>query len=381
VKGGRPRIVRGMDAPSLNQPPSRASTYKATGVDTAEEELGMQKVVEWASQTFSYCGSATVKLPIGYFANVLQITPDIGIAISTDGVGTKILVAEQLNRFDTIGIDCIAMNANDVLCVGARPISMVDYIAVQRLRPEFLAEVGVGLQEGARQAEISIPGGEIAQVPEMVRGVREGGGIDLVGTCIGLVHPEQINTGRNVKPGDVVIGLPSSGLHSNGFTLARKALLDRGGMSLGDFLPGVGRTLGEELLEPTRIYVKAVFQLMDNGVEPTALIHVTSDGFLNLARVQAPVGFRLDQVPQPAPIFELIQQKGRISAPEMYTVFNMGTGFCVVVNPSEADRALELLRNAGEKPFVIGQATDDKAKTVTLTKQRLRGTDDTFESF
>ncbi len=370
-----------MDAPNLNQPESPTSTYKATGVDTTEEELGMRKVVEWAGQTFSYCGLATVKLPIGYFANVLQITPEIGIAISTDGVGTKILVSEQLNRFDTIGIDCIAMNANDVLCVGARPISMVDYIAVQRLRPEFLAEVGVGLQEGARQAGISIPGGEIAQVPEMIRGVREGGGIDLVGTCIGLVHPEKINTGQNVKPGDVVVGLPSSGLHSNGFTLARKALLEKGGMGLGDSVPELGRTLGEELLEPTRIYVKAVFQLIDNGVAPKALIHITSDGFLNLARVDAPVGFRLDQVPQPAPIFDLIQRKGGISAPEMYTVFNMGTGFCVVVSPSEVDRTLELLRKAGEKPFVVGEATDDRAKTVVLTKQRIRGRDEIFESF
>src|SRR5436309_10092220 len=124
------------------------ATYKATGVDTDKEELGMQKVAEWVHETFAFCPSAPVKLPIGYFANVVQITPEIGIAISTDGVGTKILDAEQLERFDTIGIDCVAMNVNDILCVGARPISMVDYIAVQRLSPDFLREVGIGLMEG-----------------------------------------------------------------------------------------------------------------------------------------------------------------------------------------------------------------------------------------
>ena len=223
-------------------------------------------------------------------------TPDIGVAISTDGVGTKILVAEQMERFDTIGIDCVAMNVNDVLCVGARPISMVDYIAVQRLSPDFLQQVGIGLMEGARQAGVTIPAGEIAQVPEMIRGVKEGAGFDLVGTCIGVVHPDKINTGREVSPGDIVIGLRSSGVHSNGLTLARKSLLELGGMNLNDFVPALGRTLGEELLEPTRIYVKQVMRLMDEGIAIKAMAHITSDGFMNLARVEAPVGFAL--VPQ-----------------------------------------------------------------------------------
>ena len=149
----------------MNKTPS---TYESAGVDTEKEELGMEKVKAWVHRTFSYCRQARVCLPIGYFANVLDIGGGVGIAISTDGVGTKILVAEQLRRFDTVGIDCVAMNVNDVLCVGARPIAMVDYIAVQRLSPEFLEEIGVGFQEGARLAGISIPAGEIAQVPEMI---------------------------------------------------------------------------------------------------------------------------------------------------------------------------------------------------------------------
>src|SRR5437762_13595756 len=193
-----------MEARKTNRQKRTKATYKATGVDTAKEELGMQKVAEWVHQTFSFCPSAPVKLPMGYFANVLQITPDIGIAISTDGVGTKILVAEQLERFDTIGIDCVAMNVNDVLCVGARPISMVDYIAVQKLTPKFLQEVGGGLREGAGQAGISIPAGEIAQVREMIRGVRDGAAVDLVGTAIGTVALDRVVAGEDVDRKSVV---------------------------------------------------------------------------------------------------------------------------------------------------------------------------------
>jgi len=370
-----------MDAHKTNRQENTKATYKATGVDTAKEELGMQKVAEWAHQTFSFCPSAPVKLPIGYFANVLQITPEIGIAISTDGVGTKILVAEQLERFDTIGIDCVAMNVNDVLCVGARPISMVDYIAVQSLSPDFLREIGIGLKEGARQACVTIPAGEIAQVPEMIRGVKEGAGFDLVGTCIGVVHPDKINTGRDVRPGDIVIGLRSSGVHSNGLTLARRSLLKLGGMNLIDSVPALGRTLGDELLEPTRIYVKQIMHLMDEGIEIKAMAHITSDGFMNLARVEAPVGFALDGIPEPPPIFALIQEKGGVPIGEMYTVFNMGIGFCLVVSPLDVERVLALLRQDGEKPCILGKATDDPDKAVILTGPRLVGTGHAFERF
>jgi len=370
-----------MEARKTDGQENTKATYKATGVDTAEEEVGMQKVAEWVHQTFSFCPSAPVKLPIGYFANVLQITPEIGIAISTDGVGTKILVAEQLERFDTIGIDCVAMNVNDVLCVGARPVSMVDYIAVQRLSPDFLQEVGMGLLEGARQAGVTIPAGEIAQVPEMIRGVKEGSGFDLVGTCIGVVHPDKINTGRDVSPGDVVIGLRSSGVHSNGLTLARKSLLELGGMKLDDSVPALGRTLGDELLEPTRIYVRQILHLMDEGIDMKALVHITGDGFLNLARVEAPVGFALDGIPEPPPIFALIQEKGGVPIEEMYTVFNMGIGFCLVVSPLDLERVLSRLQQDGEKPCILGKATDDPEKAVTLTRQKIVGAGRAFERF
>ncbi len=330
-------------------------TYEGSGVDTEKEELGMEKVKAWVDRTFSYCRQARVCLPIGYFANVLDIGGGVGIAISTDGVGTKILVAEQLRRFDTVGIDCVAMNVNDVLCVGARPIAMVDYIAVQRLSPEFLEEIGVGFQEGARLAGISIPAGEIAQVPEMIRGVGNDSGFDLVGTCIGIVAVDKINTGAHVEPGDVVVGLPSSGVHSNGLTLARKSLLEKG-----------------------LIYVKEVLNVMDNGVEVKALAHITSDGFMNLARVDAPVGFVLDAVPEPPPIFKLIQEKGDVPVEEMYSVYNMGIGFCLVVGPADAQKTLGLLQEAQAKATVIGKAIHDQRKAVKLTQPGLVGVENKF---
>jgi phosphoribosylformylglycinamidine cyclo-ligase len=172
-----------------------------------------------------------------------------------------------------------------------------------------------------------------------------------------------------------VIGLPSSGIHSNGLTLARKTLLQAGGMNLRQPVRQLGCTLGTELLRPTRIYVKQVLHLMDQGLELKALVHITGDGLLNLGRVEAPVGFVLDALPEPPAIFELIQEKGRVSIPEMYTVFNMGIGFCLVISPHDAERALELLRQVGEKPCILGKAVEDSTKAVLLTKQRIIGTE------
>src|SRR5947207_705415 len=173
---------------------SRDNLYKTAGVDTAAKQSGLHKIVERIKETWPAPGGVgAVKLDIGYFANVIDIG-GIGLAFCTDGVGSKSIIAQMMNRYDTIGIDCVAMNVNDAICVGARPISMVDYIAVERLTPEFLEEVGVGLREGARQAGISIPAGEIAQIPEMIQGVKEGAGFDIVGTCIRVVHPNKINT-------------------------------------------------------------------------------------------------------------------------------------------------------------------------------------------
>src|SRR5690349_14325323 len=201
-------------------------SYAEAGVVAAGKPLS--GLLSWVNRTLAFRpGVGEPLLGIGYYANVLRIGENLGLAISTDGVGTKILVAEMLRKYDTIGIDCIAMNANDVICVGAEPLAMVDYLAVQEARPDVLEQIGRGLSEGARQANITIPGGELAQLKDMIAGIHPNEGIDLMGTCVGTVALDRMILGQEMEPGDVVVGLASSGIHSNGFTLARKALFDR----------------------------------------------------------------------------------------------------------------------------------------------------------
>jgi phosphoribosylformylglycinamidine cyclo-ligase len=318
-------------------------------------------------------------LPLGHFANVIELSPDLGLAISTDGVGTKILVAQALGKYDTVGIDCVAMNANDVLCVGARPVAMVDYVAVERAEPAFLTEILKGICEGARQARISIPGGEIAQVREMLHPTPDGRALDLVGTCVGTVHPRRILTGKEVRPGDVVLGLASSGIHSNGLTLARRVLLDRAGMKPTQHVAELGRAVGEELLEPTRIYVPTVVQMLDESLAVRACAHLTGDGFLNLARVDAAVGFVIEHLLEVQPIFPLIQRLGGIDETEMFLTYNMGTGFCVVIDPADVSRALAIAQAHGEKAAVIGYAVDDPQRRIWIAEKKLVGIGKRFE--
>src|SRR4249919_3438742 len=224
-----------------------SDSYARAGVDQEAADSAVAGLVRALNAIELGRPSRQVPLP-GHYASVIRIDERTGIALSTDGVGTKLAIAEQLGRFDTIGVDCVAMNVNDVVCVGAEPLAMLDYIAIERADPEVCAKVGVGLARGAELAGIEIPGGELAQLGELVRGV------DVSGACFGTVALEEIVDGSAVQPGDVVIGLPSSGLHSNGYTLARSAMA---GISLGDDPEGrLGRPLGDELLEPTEIYVR-----------------------------------------------------------------------------------------------------------------------------
>jgi phosphoribosylformylglycinamidine cyclo-ligase len=275
--------------------------------------------------------SLQVPLP-GHYASVIRIDERTGVALSTDGVGTKLLVAEELGRFDTVGIDCVAMNVNDVICVGAEPLAMLDYIAVQKADPEVCEQLGVGLARGAELAGVEIPGGELAQLGDLVSSV------DVSGACFGTVALDAIVDGSAVVPGDAVIGLPSSGVHSNGYTLARSALA---GIGLGD--ERLGRPLGDVLLEPTEIYVKPIVELLRSEVEVRGLAHITSGGLGNLLRLAAEVGYEIDDPLPVHPIFELIQEKGGVSDEEMYDVFNMGCGFCAVVPAEDEARALALL--------------------------------------
>ncbi len=196
--------------------------HKAAGVDIAEADAGLGNIIARITATWPRSGFGAVQLPIGYFANVIDLG-GIGLAISTDGVGSKAMIAEMCRRYDTIGIDCIAMNVNDLICVGARPVSLVDYIAVEKADAAMLDGIAIGLAEGARQSNISITGGEIAQLRDVIRG------FDLVGTAVGTVPLDRIIIGRDLVPGDVVIGIASSGIHSNGMTLTRRVFFERGG--------------------------------------------------------------------------------------------------------------------------------------------------------
>jgi phosphoribosylformylglycinamidine cyclo-ligase len=246
-----------------------------------------------------------------------------------------------------VGIDCVAMNVNDLICIGAEPLAMVDYLAVPSADPEVCGAIGVGLGRGAELAGIEIPGGELAQLGEMVSGP------DLSGAAIGSVALDGIVDGAGVEPGDPVIGLPSSGLHSNGYTLARRAL-----DGLGDDDDRLGRPLGEILLEPTEIYVPAVMELLRSPIDVRGLAHITGDGLNNLLRLRAPVGYEIDDPLPVQPIFELIAELGPVSTDEMHEVFNMGCGFCCVVAGPDVDDALGMLRRRYPEAKVIGRATE-----------------------
>ena len=323
-----------------------AGAYARSGVSQAAAGDAVAALVKSLERIDTGKPSRLVPLP-GHYASVLRLDDRMGLALSTDTVGTKMVVAERVGRYDTIGIDCVAMNVNDVVCVGAEPIAMLDFILTERADPEICAQLGVGLARGAELAGVEIPGGEIAQVGDIVSGQ------ELGGSCVGLVELDAIVTGANVRPGDPVIGLPSSGLHSNGYTLARAALAD---VPLVD--ERLGRPLGDVLLEPTEIYVRAVLELLRSGASVRGLAHITGEGFHNLLRLEAEVGYEIDDPLPVPPIFDLIQGLGEVSDGEMREVFNMGCGFCCVVAADDEERALELLRRHYPGAKSVGRATD-----------------------
>src|SRR5918997_4381654 len=332
------------------------SAYAAAGVDTSRSERAVAGLVD-VLRSIDPGRPSRAALGSGHYANVLAIDDHTGIALSTDGVGSKVIVAEELGRFDTVGIDCIAMNVNDVICVGAEPIAVLDYIAVEEADPAALAQIALGLRAGAEAAGVEIPGGELAVLPELIRGHPSPHGFDLLGFCIGLVDLDAIVTGAAIEPGDAIVGIPSSGIHSNGLTLARRVL------GADD----------ERLLVPTAIYVRAVRDLLDSAVEVRGLAHITGEGFLNLLRLEAAAGYLID-LPLPVPaVFEDIAERGGVEAAEMHEVFNMGCGFCCVVPAGDADEAVSILARRHPGTAVIGRAST-AGGVVELPRAGLRGT-------
>ncbi|HEY2636648.1 MAG TPA: phosphoribosylformylglycinamidine cyclo-ligase [Solirubrobacteraceae bacterium] len=341
-----------------------SDAYAAAGVDIDQADAGVRALVD-VLRTIDAGHASRSVLPSGHYASVLRLTPDLGLALCCDGVGTKVIVAEQTGRYDTVGIDCIAMNVNDMVCVGAEPLAVVDYLAVEEPEPEVMRQIGVGLKAGAEAAGVEIPGGEVAQLPELIRGHPSPRGFDLAAAAVGTVALDAIVTGEAISPGDALIGVPSSGVHSNGLTLARRALLEDGGLELDDRPAELGgASVADALLEPTVIYVRAALDLLRSDVPVHGLAHITGGGLDNLLRLGSGVGYAVTDPLEPPPVFGLIQRLGAVGDEEMHRVFNMGCGFAAIVPADRTEDAVARLAAHHPGARAIGTVTD-RAGAVT----------------
>ncbi len=346
--------------------------YAAAGVDTVAADRGVDALVAVLRTIETGRPSLSVPLP-GHYASVLRIAPNLGIALATDSVGSKVIVAEQAGRFDTIGIDCVAMSVNDLICVGAEPLALLDYLAVEEAEPARMRELAEGLKLGAQAAGVEIPGGEVCQLPEVIRGHPSPYGFDLVGSAFGTVALDAIVDGSACAAGDALIGLPASGVHSNGLTLARRALTEQGGLTL-EATPSEldGSSVADVLLEPTVIYVRAILALLRSSTPVHGLAHITGGGLVNLLRLGSGIGFEITAPLPVLPVFSLVAQLGEVSPAEMWEVFNMGCGFCAVVAAPDADSAVSLLAEHHPGTAVIGTVTD-RASRVQMPGLGIEG--------
>jgi phosphoribosylformylglycinamidine cyclo-ligase len=340
-----------------------SDAYAAAGVDTDQADEGVGALVS-VLRTIETGKPSRSVVPSGHYASVLRVTDELGIAIATDGVGSKLVVAEQADRLETVGIDCVAMNVNDLICVGAEPIALVDYLAVEEVDPERLARIGAGLKVGAEAAGCEVPGGELAVLPELIRGHPSPQGFDLCATAIGTVAIKDIILGDRIAAGDAIVGVPSSGLHSNGYTLARRALQEQGGLALDDTPAELGgASVADALLEPTVIYVRAVLELLRSGVDVRGLAHITGGGLTNILRLGG--GYAIEEPLPVTPVFDLVARLGAVETAEMWEVFNMGCGLVAIVDEAGVDDAAAILASHHPGARRIGTVTD-QIGTVTV---------------
>ncbi|MDA8431542.1 MAG: phosphoribosylformylglycinamidine cyclo-ligase, partial [Nitrospiraceae bacterium] len=328
-------------------------TYKKAGVDIDEGERFVRIITPLVRKTFR----PEVMADIGSFGAFFKLNTrkykEPVLVSGTDGVGTKLKIAFMMDRHDTVGIDLVAMCVNDILTSGAEPLFFLDYFATGRLRPEKAAAVVKGIAEGCRQAGCSLVGGETAEMP----GFYKDGEYDLSGFAVGVVEKKSMIDGSRIKPGDVLVGLTSSGLHSNGYSLARKVLFGRKKITVEKVLPDLGIPVGEELLKPTRIYVKA-FKALDGKVDLKGMAHITGGGIPgNLPRIfPKGLGASMFKGSWPEqPIFGLIRRYGNVPADDMKRTFNMGIGFIVVVSKGESDETIGILKKKGFPAYLIGE--------------------------
>ena len=313
-------------------------TYRDVGIDVDKIRAAQKSIGDIISATHAFPKKGRVLSGFGHYAGLVRLGAQT-IALHSDGVGTKVLVAQLMNKFDTVGIDCVAMNVNDIICVGARPIAFIDYVALKQPNEALIGEIARGLVEGARQSQMAIVGGETAVLPDVIAGEGENA-FDLAGMVMGIVEKQVL--GNSIKPGDVILGVESSGLHSNGYTLARKVLLSK--YSVDENAEHLVQTVGEELLTPTRIYVRPVMDILKK-VRVHGLANVTGGSFTKLPRLNKNVRYALDDLPAMTGIFKQIQVDGNIDIMEMYRTFNMGIGFCVIAPKAAAD---EIIRTFGK---------------------------------
>ena len=305
------------------------STYSEAGVDIDASEKATEALIAQIKGVNRKGDGEAIKLDNG-FAGLVKLG-DGALAMCTDGVGSKLLLAEQMDSIHTVGIDCVAMNTNDLICVGAEPLSFVDYVALDKPDEDLMAKIGMGLAEGCKQSNCTLSGGETAILPELVHG------FDIAGTSVGYVKQDKIIDGAKISEGDVLIGLKSSGPHSNGYTLIRK-LFD------GD------KELGKKLVEPTRIYVKEVMALIKQ-VDVHGIAHITGGGLDNISRINDNFQYVIDN-PLPVPsIFDWLQEKGSVEDKEMYRTFNMGMGMLIIVGKDDAEKSVSIL---GEHAQIVG---------------------------
>ena len=309
------------------------STYSEAGVDIDASEKATEALIAQIKGVNRKGDGEAIKLDNG-FAGLVKLG-DGALAMCTDGVGSKLLLAEEMDSIHTVGIDCVAMNTNDLICVGAEPLSFVDYVALDKPDEELMAKIGKGLAEGCKKSNCTLSGGETAILPELVHG------FDIAGTSVGYVKQDEIIDGTRISDGDTLIGLKSSGPHSNGYTLIRK-LFD------GD------KELGKKLIEPTRIYVKEIMALIKQ-VEVHGIAHITGGGLDNISRINNNFQYVIDN-PLPVPsIFDWLQERGNIEDKEMYRTFNMGMGMVIIVNKDDAEKSVSIL---GEHAQIIGSVRD-----------------------
>ncbi len=310
-------------------------TYAKSGVNIDQKSSAIKALVDEIGYKRTGIGQ-NVRMS-GLFASLIDFG-DKYITLATDGVGSKLMIAEALNKWDTVGIDCIAMNVNDTICVNAEPTSFVDYIAIDKPMEDITRDIGIGLQKGAELSNMEIVGGEIAVLPEIINGV------DLSGTCLGYVEKDRIITGDKCEKGDLIVSLRSSGIHSNGLTLARK-VVESNNIAYTDKIAGLSKSVGEELLIPTEIYVRQVLKITSEHTVH-GLVDITGGGLRNILRMRKGLKYVISDPVKPAPIFNKIQELGEIDDREIYQTLNMSMGFTIIAPAEDAEAIAKEYPNA-----------------------------------